>query len=263
MISSGIRRVLGGLGGAGLVLLGLAGLVLALALLYAVVIVVAGPGAALVVYLWEVAPDLLLFPHLLALGIVVLVGTTAVSIRGAVGRGEVGPGGAGSGCLLPIMILPTFLLHLLPALLAVLLVQEVWLALPIDWKDPAEFALVVFLPAAKIGLLFSIAGNFSDLASLAGVPPLRRHLGQFLLALIPLYYASLAAAAGVGLLLGSLLSPPFRPLVPLGRLFAPPRVAPDPAVNAGLLVLLVAGCALVSYLLRRNRAASARTARTA
>jgi hypothetical protein len=258
-----LLRILRGLGAVVLVPLGLAALVLAVGLVVLAAMALTGPAAALAVYLWEMLPDVLLYPRLLALGMVVVAVTAAAAAQGASGRGEARPGEASAGCLLPFMVVPALLLHLFPALLLVLLVQEVWLAVPVDWKDPAEFALLVFLPAAKVGVLFSFAGNFADLASLAGAPPLRRHLGQFLLALAPAYYGMLAVAAGVGSLLAAFLAPPFQPLVPLGRLMAPPRVAPSPALNAVLLVVLVAGTALVSFALRRNRAAAGATAAAA
>jgi len=233
----------------------LAGLIVAAPLLWFTIYLATAWVLSLGSFLLATLPEAVRFPHLVAPAIVMLVVTAVVAAQSGAARVARGDRSSANGCWsLPIPIfLRTFCIHLFPGLLLVLVVQEIWLALPIDWKDPAEVALRVFLPGTKIGLLFALTGNFAEVASLRGSPPLHRDLVQFLLFLVPAYYAMLTAAAVVGFLLETWLAPPLEPMVSLARLFALPQVAPNRLENTILLLLLFIGSAFTAHWLRSHQ----------
>lgn len=191
----------------------------------------------------------------LSMGLVVVVLTGWVWGWSAYRRGETPDSDV--GCVMPLFAwIPAIFLYLLPGLAVVLLARYLWAtgsgsSLP-SLGDTTE----IFLPAAKFGFLFCVAGNFSDLSSLLGVPKLRRHLAEFLLVLPFAYYAMIGLSLLVARIMTALAPSYFWPPVRTSSLLALPGVVPDPVWNLGLLVLLVGVCAVGSHPLRKNRAAA-------
>lgn len=193
------------------------------------------------------------YPHFLSSCVVAVAVTASVGIWSGLKRGEttrVGPLGGLILFLIWNVVHVTFS-YLLPAFVAVA-VLKVWvLRIHVPY---AAYTSELMAPAAQMAVLFCLLANYADAWSVGKRVSLRRHCVQFLIALLPGYYAFMAAAWLLARLMAA--SGTFNPayVKAANGLFSVPRLHTDSVLNAAILVVAVLLPVVISYGLRLHRA---------
>jgi hypothetical protein len=191
------------------------------------------------------------FPHLVSLVLIVAVSTLIAGLWADWRRNRIRPSPYenifGQFIVAVVfMIIYVFVAFLLPALI---LTTVLWIIL----SSPDTVPDVVLGEAtAQIAALISIGANFADVASTYGRVAFRKHIRQYLMFVIPTYFATMGLAWLGARALASKSHYQPAAIARAGRLFALPFLAPERGLNLLLIISAVFVVGAVSYLLRKR-----------
>ncbi len=193
------------------------------------------------------------YPHFVSLALVVAASTLVAGNWAERRRGHDSTRGrspcsllAGLALVFALMLVYCFFCYLLSASVVVVILWAVF-GLPYTTPDVAMAEAV-----AELATLFSVASNFADVASTYGRPNFWKHLRQYVVFVLPVYYATMVFAwAGAQALALKIHYEPFH-AARAWRLFTLPTLTLVPMLNFVLFVTLFFAAGAVSYRLRKR-----------
>ncbi len=189
------------------------------------------------------------YPHLVSAALIVAISTLVAGLWAEHRRQQpLQEKNFLAGLVLGItfMIFYSFFAFLLPA---IVVTAALWAITSLPSSIPD---IVLAETVTQVATLFSVAANFADVASTYGRVSFRRHMGQYCVAILPVYFATMGAAWLLAL--SMMLVSWFDPITytRATRLFALPIIDSEPLVNICAFALLAIVAGAVSYFLRKR-----------
>jgi hypothetical protein len=189
------------------------------------------------------------YPHLISLILIVGVSTLIAGLWAERRRGQLfAPHNVFVELILTLafILFYTLVAFLLPAIIVTSIIWEIT-SLPETTPD-----IVLGETVAQIATLFSVGANFADIASTYGRVRFFRHLKQYSIFVIPIYYSTIGLAYVVVLVFT--LIGWYQPIdtMRVWKLFTLPLLAPQRGLNLLLCISVLLGVGVVSFFLRKR-----------
>lgn len=112
--------------------------------------------------------------------------------------------------------------------------------------------IVKAVTVAQVATLFSVGANFADVASVYGKVSFRRHMRQYCVAVLPIYFTTMGVANILAQVLIQVDKYGVLHYEQVPRHFDLPQLAPQPLINILVCVSLILCEGVVSYFLRKR-----------